>query len=102
MRLKVRNGTQEHSGENLCLSCRRSTWRKDRSGHTYIQCHAFERKVDSVTVECSEYDDKGRPALWDMEKIAWVLMSDKKGPIGFRPIKDLTDEEKRKLGLDRY
>lgn len=46
-------------------------------------------KLMSVVVsECSEYDDKRVPSLWEMKKIAWTLVVDKSGRrIGFTPPK---------------
>ena len=41
-------------------------------------------QVRGKMVQCSAYDDKRVPSRWDMEQIAWVLVTNKAGKaIGF-------------------
>jgi len=47
--------------------------------------------------ECSSYDDRGVPSRWDMEQIAWILVTKKAGRnIGFvtaKQFREIEDED---------
>lgn len=79
--IKVYEGTPTHGGTSLCRRCRDAQIVKERHTGKVIQyCQSRgELKVIPWNVsECSEFDDKGQPALWQMEKVAWRIRPDKK------------------------
>jgi len=87
MRLKIQDGTADNGGPALCLTCRHATIVKGRSlNDEIIECDRLSdgtRITFSVT-SCSEYADRRRASLYEMEQIAWILRSDpKKNTIGF-------------------
>lgn len=94
--IKVKNGTPQGT-ETLCVTCRWAHIVKGFSvSQELIRCRAL-RKVPPVPFpvsECSSYDDKRLPSKWDMEKIAWVLLTKKAGrTIGFVTAKQFREIE---------
>lgn len=85
--LKVQDGTQR-GDTNLCLSCRNAHHvQSSRSGAESLICLATPppglRIIEPVG-RCTAYLDRSKPTLWDMQQIAWQLMTDKGGrKIGF-------------------
>jgi hypothetical protein len=82
---KVQGGTPKGS-QSLCVMC--------RSAHNVVgvnmQRITICRAGNSFAVrfpvsECSVYDDKRNPAVWEMEKIAWEVHSRNRGLVGFSP-----------------
>jgi signal recognition particle subunit SEC65 len=80
----VRGGTV--FGEPLCTTCRlagRVTGQSLTQDRMF--CHSLGKELTFLAYECSVYDDKRNPSKWDMEQIAWVLVTDVKTKrIGFR------------------
>ena len=51
-------------------------------------------QVRFLISQCSSYDDKRLPSKWDMEKIAWILLTKKAGrTIGFVTAKQFREIE---------
>ena len=98
MKVSVFNGTPR-GDKDLCASCRFGARRVTRGGRVHTRCHQFDGWVRDYIERCSTYQDRATPDLYELEKIAWVLRTDKKGTLGFSPIKDLDDIEKRKMGF---
>ena len=89
VKVKVRRGTVQ-SHQSLCLSCRHSQVRISGGGRTTVKCSYDDRYavVKERIVECSTYSNKATPELYDSERIAWTLQTDKnRGPLGFQPPK---------------
>ena len=85
---KIHGGTPHHSAPSLCLSCRHAAiTRGVRLGDEQIICAEKSAPYDRIrmhVVECSKFDDKRMPSLYDMRQIAWSLCTDLKGKsIGF-------------------
>lgn len=85
--LKVHNGTQ-NSGGSLCLTCRNALHiEASRSGAETLVCLATPPpgiRITEPVGRCTGYLDRSKPTLWDMQQIAWQLMTDKGGrKIGF-------------------
>jgi len=84
----IDGGTPLH-GKSLCEVCRNShIIVGDAASEKVTFCLAHFDKPVVVpfkrVVECSDFADKTTPRLSDMEKIAFVLATDKRGkPIGF-------------------
>jgi hypothetical protein len=84
--MKINGGTQQGS-ESLCVTCR---WAHIVRGFSASEHQVFCRSlyrhppVRFLVSQCSSYDDRRLPSKWDMEKIAWVLLTKKAGrSIGF-------------------
>jgi hypothetical protein len=84
--IKVKGGTPQGS-ESLCRTCRWAHIVKGFSAsQEQIRCGWIKGhpSVPFPVSECSSYDDKRLPSKWDMEKIAWILLTKKAGrTIGF-------------------
>jgi len=82
---KVRDGTPI-SRESLCLGCRNARIVKGLNFERIVHCIAFGQQSIQISfpvVECSAYDDKSLPPLYEMKEIAWVVKSRNRGPMGF-------------------
>ena len=99
MNLKVLHGTPKHDAESLCRTCRNAQIMKGaRESEILIKCNELGNHVkvfDQVT-ECSLYDDKRNPSRWDMEQLAWVLVTNQRtrevGFISAKEVKRRKDE----------
>lgn len=84
---KVYDGTPKHGGKGLCHSCRYShVYRGTAESNVHVICKANEIKpfeVEEPVADCSEYLCKTSKALWEMERIAWVLATKNGKTIGF-------------------
>ena len=84
--LKVQNGTPV-GNESMCGTCRYARIVKGFSeSEEIVFCElAYQSFLLPFRVrECSEYDDKRLPRRYDMEKIAYILLSKTAGrDIGF-------------------
>jgi hypothetical protein len=88
MRVKIKGGTARHDEPSLCLTCRFATIVRGQAlRDEIIECSQLAASRKSITfpvVSCSDYSDKRRPSLREMEEIAWVLTSDpRRNEIGF-------------------
>ena len=99
LQLKVQNGTPIGS-ESLCRSCRHAhVIRGARDKEEIILCRSGRYGDRSQKIEfnvnfCTEYSDRNHPMLWEMEKIAWTLNTNKRnGPVGFTPPVEECDED---------
>lgn len=84
----VRGGTPSNE-RSLCETCEYAhivTGEATSEKVTY--CNAMDKPIPvpyKKVVECSRYNDKHSPSIYQMEKIAYVMLTDPKGkPIGFR------------------
>lgn len=87
-KFKLVHGTPDFFRPSLCDSCRESQVMKGRTFNEEITlCHANGSQPFRIlrpVMECSEYDDKSAPSLWQLEKIAWRIdMDNSSKPIGF-------------------
>ncbi|MBL8228016.1 MAG: hypothetical protein JNL98_06050 [Bryobacterales bacterium] len=85
--IKVVKGTRSISAPRLCDSCGNSVvMRGPADGQEQVFCSEIRGHVTMRVTECSRYEDRGKPSLWDMRSIAWVLDTDsKRQRIGFLP-----------------
>jgi hypothetical protein len=87
MRIKVFRGTSTDQSTPLCPTCRWSTIVRGR--------------ITFPVLSCSDYSDRRRASLRDMEDIAWVLRSDaRRNQIGFVRAKDLKPSDRYVLDED--
>lgn len=90
MGFKIQPGTSA----SLCGTCREALV-IEFADHSEVRCHS--RGSDALLIRgpvlrCNDYDNKTRPSKWDMEKIAWVITTDKSGKaIGFTPPRKAED-----------
>src|SRR5436190_11469223 len=93
MRLKIQGGTADNGQPTLCLTCRFATIVKGRAlTDEIIECSRLSdrARITFNVVSCSEYGDRRRGALHEMEEIAWILRTDpKRKTIGFARASDL-------------
>ena len=88
MQINVRGGTADHGKRSLCETCRWSTVvRGKKLGDEIVECAQLSednRRIAFAVVTCSDYIDKNRPSLREMEAIALVLRSvPRRKDIGF-------------------
>ena len=79
---RVRNGTPNFTEPSLCNTCREGQRVEgSRFEENVTLCHSRGSTPFRITwrvTECSDYDNKSNPALWDLKKIAWKLSKDDK------------------------
>src|SRR5437762_11743375 len=84
--IKVQNGTPV-GNESMCTTCRYARIIKGFSeSEEIVFCEVSYQslRVPFRVRECSEYEDKRLPRRYDMEKIAYILLSKRIGrDIGF-------------------
>lgn len=95
--------TPKLTAKTLCLTCKSSTITQGRQeNHYIILCDIHKENIPFDVVECSGYVHKNTTSLWDMQQIAWPVMTDKKGHlIGFKSPKEaerLIKSDKADLG----
>ena len=77
MRINVRGGTVDHGRRSLCESCRWSTViRGPKLGDEIVECTQLSfisRRVPFPVTSCSDYNDRNRPTLIEMEEMALIL-----------------------------
>lgn len=81
---KVHGGTPRGS-ISICLNCRSAHVIRGINFQSQIICRAGAHGfiVRFPIEECSIFDDKRIPALYQMQDIAWTIQSRNRGPIGF-------------------
>jgi hypothetical protein len=104
MAINVKNGTPIH-GPSLCETCTNAHIAKGyRASEKLVVCTAHEpaRQVRFSVCRCTDYRDRARQSLWEMERIAWLLSP--RGPklrAGFTPPSEQRkDEDEMELILD--
>lgn len=85
---KVIGGTPLIHSVSRCTTCRNAMTIKGISvSDSRVYCRMLSQnpvQVRQPVYECSQYDDKRVPSRYDMEQIAWVLVTNKMGrAIGF-------------------
>lgn len=104
----VKFGTPLHNQPSLCRSCRNATHLRGLAeSQDYIVCKELPYGRDLIrmtVIECSMYDDRGKPTLRHMEQIAWELATDKSGQkIGFLSPQDFKRRrEAKEIGDPGY
>jgi hypothetical protein len=94
--IDVDGGTAK-GGTNLCLTCTWAKIREAQDGKLWIRCAEFEAWVTTNTYRCNAYRHKNQPDIYNLKEVAWIVTPDPKGKVGFRPFKDLSDDEKHKV-----
>lgn len=88
---KVQGGTPQHT-ESRCLTCRAAQIVRglaDSSERVYCKAFNLPPIMAQPVIQCNVYDDKRMPSRYDMEQIAWVLITNKAGKaIGFASAED--------------
>lgn len=85
MRVNVKGGTPNHGKDSLCKTCSHFKYRRgDSENSEQISCRKFDDQaaIGHVT-ECSEFNEKGRLPLWDLQQMAHILIVDPKKKFGF-------------------
>ncbi|HXW55200.1 MAG TPA: hypothetical protein VEJ67_05585 [Candidatus Cybelea sp.] len=88
MEIRVKNGTPIH-GPSLCDTCSRAHIERGYSAsEKVVICRAVDpaHEIKFPVRDCTDYIDRTRQTLWQMEQMAWVLTP--RGPkrkAGFSP-----------------
>ena len=102
--IKIIDGTGKSLKEGLCKTCHNGTVLKGESGSqelTYCHVGMAPFRIPFRVAECNSYSDSRIPSLSLMKDQAWVVRTDKNGrKIGFTRVKDMTEDERRKLDVD--
>ena len=97
MKLKVRGGTA-NSSENLCNSCSKSHISEEDNGLVTTYCdmnHYQIRLINKRIIRCNNWSDLKEVSLYELEKSAWILRTDKlTRKAGFKPYSQLTEAER--------
>lgn len=94
----VSGGTPLH-GKSLCDTCSNAHIVKGAAdSQRSVVCEAVYYRPQVVpfatVVECSHYNDITKSSLYDMKKMAYVLVTDKLGkPMGFKQNNDFRRDE---------
>ena len=82
-RVRIREGV----ARGLCGSCDNAFQRTTERGRSEILCTWLHpaRAVQDVILECSGYEEIGKPTKHDLEKIAWTLNVKGGRVVGFTP-----------------
>lgn len=86
--LKIEGGTTR-GGKSLCVTCRNAHIIRGQNNQQQVICGAGTmaaagRLMQIDVAECNRYYDATKPALYEMEEIAWRLVTDRaKSKIGF-------------------
>jgi hypothetical protein len=104
MAIDVKNGTPIQPS-SLCDTCRHAHIEQGyRASEKVVICNAVNlaHQIKFPVRECTDYIDRTRQSLWQMERIAWVLSP--RGPkckAGFAPrAKSQEDQEDMELIFD--
>lgn len=94
--IKIHGGTPtDHYAPSLCKRCRESQIITERmTGRVRQICHSHGNPIEihGEVSECTSFDDKAAPALWQMEKVAWRFrVDDKRKTVGFLTPKDFRE-----------
>jgi len=89
MKRHIRDGTPQYSKSSLCMSCEHCS---KIIGESESERHFFCREFTGIyggpleitcnVKECSEYVEKGKPDLYQMQKMALILVN-KGDKVGF-------------------
>jgi hypothetical protein len=104
MAINVKNGRPIH-GSSLCDTCRHAHIEQGyKASEKVVICSAVNlaHQIKFPVRDCTDYIDRTRQSLWQMERIAWVLAP--RGPkrkAGFAPpAKSQEDVEDMELIFD--
>lgn len=100
------NNLTPRSDVDLCKTCSYALIRESYQGRREVFCdhmdmHGQDKRVRGQIVKCSGYRHKNQPDSWQLEKIAWIITTDPKGKVGFRPWKDMSENEREDAGVRR-
>lgn len=88
---------------DLCATCSHSWIREDANGRKDVICNEPMQpvRITTPTVRCKNYRHVNEPDVYSLEKIAWIITTDGKGKIGFRPWQQMSEDEREKAGVRR-
>lgn len=81
--IKVREGTTR-GDTNLCKTCRHAHLVKGTNNQQFVQCTYTNSVMHFQVAECNRYFNANQPALYEMEEIAWRIVTKQAGrSVGF-------------------
>jgi hypothetical protein len=73
--IKVQGGTPQGGG-SLCTTCRHVTRIRGVNNQSLVHCGVLQDKPITFEVaECNRYMNANQPALYEMEEIAWRIVT---------------------------
>lgn len=93
-RLKVLGGTTKGS-ENLCRTCRYGQVARGTNNEEYVNCQRFDRSFTFQVAECNQYENKNTPTLYEMEEIAWRVVTKGSRVLGFVDAKEWAKRDEK-------
>lgn len=84
---------------SLCSSCQSSILVENQRGGLIRHCRTLERDLPHPVKTCTAYNQKGRPSIYEMKQIAWLIEAPKTYA-GFVPPKDRRDRKKPEATWD--
>lgn len=81
--IKVRDGTPK-TATSLCVTCRNATIVKGTNLQQLVRCSDLERLINFPVADCTGYENKAHPRMYQLEEIAWIVQSRARGPAGFQ------------------
>lgn len=90
--MSLRLKTQPDPSAHLCRRCRLGRVAENESGRISSTCSygdsSRSKSIDFVVTQCSQFDNKSVPSVWDMEQLAWIITTNSTGKAtGFKPPK---------------
>jgi hypothetical protein len=74
IQLKIVNATRSGTAPRLCDTCTNGVITRGVSdSEEQVFCSFMAKPVSMRVTDCNRYTDGGKPSLWDMRRIAWVL-----------------------------
>ena len=100
----VIKGQSTTGGSPLCARCKSSHIINNEGQGEVVYCResGYEKRLPFAVFRCNTYVPRTHVSVWDMEKIAWILTTDKKGKeVGFvKSSKYKKDHPDEKHGVD--
>lgn len=99
LKIKVIRGTPKHDGQSLCITCSNSVVIEGfRENDCRINCQKlYDSKhatIEFPVARCSGYEDKRLASKYEMEQIAWVLVTKGAGrEVGFVKMSEMKKDE---------
>jgi phosphopentomutase len=81
--IKVQDGTTRGDG-NLCKTCRHSHIVRGNNNQEFVKCTYADKVMVFQVAECNRHFPANQPALYEMEEIAWRIVTKQAGRnVGF-------------------
>lgn len=84
--IKVQKGTTKFFESSPCNTCQYAAIiRGEAESEVLVKCHDINRIIPFIVKNCSSYVDKNSASIRAMESLAWILGTNEKNHVGFKP-----------------